>query len=356
MKSSPGWAWGCRCRRAAAWPKRGSWTWVAGIRRWRELGWSFWRPRAWTPWRLQSTTIRGQLFLAHWSRAMWYALKIFLGLSATFFRRGIGILFAAPQPNFPLFVPFFVRFHSKNSVCFWATESFLCSQFHICLNCGNLLVSIVIDDFTRFYVLFIYLFIYNHILINSLRNLLIRYWIDFWIGWIYWLSWKIPDSLWILKSDLPLLDGKWTAELSFCGGLLAGDSRLAAQIGGLQGKESRSCIRRYPASFPWNLWIPVASWGKSEMTFVRLLCHSTVFVCLSFRATAHGDNDVFRLQKRYGFEAQVFRAAGVANKQEYDEKFGSDLFLTVRMTTSGLSWGGIGESWKVPMKSRILKS
>ncbi|CAM6098619.1 unnamed protein product [Calypogeia fissa] len=34
-----------------------------------------------------------------------------------------------------------------------------------------------------------------------------------------------------------------------------------------------------------------------------------------------------KVEEKYGFKAQVFQAAGVANKQEYDEKFGSDLFL-----------------------------
>lgn len=35
------------------------------------------------------------------------------------------------------------------------------------------------------------------------------------------------------------------------------------------------------------------------------------------------------LQKRYGFKAHTFHAADVNSKEEYDAKFGSDLFITV---------------------------
>ncbi|BBN13532.1 hypothetical protein MPTK1_6g04280 [Marchantia polymorpha subsp. ruderalis] len=33
------------------------------------------------------------------------------------------------------------------------------------------------------------------------------------------------------------------------------------------------------------------------------------------------------VEKRYGCKAHIFQAAGMANKQEYDEKYGSDLFI-----------------------------
>ncbi len=35
------------------------------------------------------------------------------------------------------------------------------------------------------------------------------------------------------------------------------------------------------------------------------------------------------LQKRYGFKAHVFHAAGFNSKKEYEAKHGSDLFITV---------------------------
>jgi hypothetical protein len=37
------------------------------------------------------------------------------------------------------------------------------------------------------------------------------------------------------------------------------------------------------------------------------------------------------LQKRYGFKAHVFHAAGFNSKKEYEAKHGSDLFITVRI-------------------------
>lgn len=40
-------------------------------------------------------------------------------------------------------------------------------------------------------------------------------------------------------------------------------------------------------------------------------------------------SDHFGMQNRYGFKAHVFHAAGVDSKEDYNAKFGSDLFMTV---------------------------
>lgn len=39
--------------------------------------------------------------------------------------------------------------------------------------------------------------------------------------------------------------------------------------------------------------------------------------------------DHFDMQNRYRFKAHTFHAAGVDSKEDYNSKFGSDLFLTV---------------------------
>lgn len=39
--------------------------------------------------------------------------------------------------------------------------------------------------------------------------------------------------------------------------------------------------------------------------------------------------DHFGMQNRYGFKAHAFHAAGMDSKEDYNAKYGSDLFLTV---------------------------
>lgn len=59
----------------------------------------------------------------------------------------------------------------------------------------------------------------------------------------------------------------------------------------------------------------------------------------------HTIYDHFGMQNRYGFKAHAFHAAGMDSKEDYNAKFGSDLFLTVSKQIAVCSSSIVGDRY-----------